>query len=179
MPQCSFAFCDATKNLHGFPRDPDVRSKWTKFCYRQPDWVPGPGAKICREHFTPESFSSQPPNSLKNCLKKDAVPTLRRGVKRQGSSLEGPCKRTLKPLSEDFTRVAQQPAQLLCDHDYALQPTRRASHAVEPLEPLQPLQNQPPAIGARDVYLDHDYVSREQQVKIFGLKQFYLFKGAV
>ena len=84
MPGCSFAFCDATRNLHKFPRDPDVRAKWTKFCYRQPDWVPGPGANICREHFTPESFSSQPPNSLKNCLKKDAVPTLRRGVKRQG-----------------------------------------------------------------------------------------------
>ena len=99
MPGCSFAFCDATRNLHKFPRDPDVRAKWTKFCYRQPDWVPGPGATICREHFTPESYA----NRVKNLLKKDAVPTLRRGVKRQGSSLEGPHKRTLKPLPEDAT----------------------------------------------------------------------------
>ena len=164
MPQCSFAFCDGTRNLHRFPRDPDLRAKWTKFCYRQPDWVPGPGATICREHFTPESFSTQPPNSLKNFLKKDAVPTLRRGVKRQGSSLEGPNKRTLKPLPKDVTGVVQQPEQLLGDHNYVLQPTRTASHAVEPLEPQQ---HQLPAICAWDVYLDHDDVSREQQVNIF------------
>ena len=160
MPGCSFAFCDATRNLHKFPRDPDVRAKWTKFCYRQPDWVPGPGARICREHFTPESYA----NRVKNLLKKDAVPTLRRGVKRQGSFLEGPHKRTLKPLPLDATGGLHQTSQLLWDHDYVQQLPKTTPYALEPFEPLQ---HQSPTICARDVFLDHDYFSREQQVKRF------------
>ena len=75
MPECSFAFCGATRNLHKFPQDPDLRAQWTKFCFRQANWLPGPGARICREHFTPNSYSTQL-NSLVSRLKKNAATEL-------------------------------------------------------------------------------------------------------
>ena len=162
MPQCSYVFCSSTRNLHGFPKDPDLRAKWTKFCFRQADWVPGPAANICREHFTPESYSTQP-NSLKNFLKKDAVPTLRRCVKRQGSSLEAKLRR-VPPYSSETAAggVEYQPQQLLCDQNFEQQPQRTA-----------PMQHQPPAIFDGDVFRDQDYISKEEQVHLCFYINFY------
>ena len=163
MPQCSYVFCSSTRNLHGFPKDPDLRAKWTKFCFRQADWVPGPAANICREHFTPESYSTQP-NRLKNFLKKDAVPTLRRCVKRQGSSLEAKLRR-VPPYSSETAAggVEYQPQQLLCDQNFEQQPQRTA-----------PMQHQPLAVFAGDVFLDHDFVSKVEQVTLCFIYKFFL-----
>ena len=155
MPQCSYVFCSSTRNLHGFPKDPYLRAKWIKFCYRETDWLPGPSAKICREHFTPESFSTLA-NHRKISLKKDAVPTLRRCVKRQGSSLETKLRGVPLYLSENTTGgVLHQPSQLLRDQNFEQQPHRKA-----------PMQNQPPAIFAGDVFLDQDYVAKDEQVHL-------------
>ena len=162
MPECSYVFCSSTRYLHGFPKDPDLRAKWIKFCFRQADWLPGPSAKICREHFTPESYSTRP-NQRKNSLKKDAVPTLRRGVKRQGSSLETKLRRVPPYLSENTTGgVLHQPSQLLRDQNFEQQPHRKA-----------PMQNQPPAIFAGDVFLDHDYVSKVEQVHLCFIYKYF------
>ena len=160
MPECSFAFCGATRNLHKFPCDPDLRAQWTNFCFRQANWLPGPGARICREHFTPNSYSTQP-NSLVARLKKDAVPSIRgrRGIERHGSSVEAARKRVYTPLSENPTGRMQQ------QNYEQQQPLRTAAPA------LDPLQHQPPAVCATDVFHDHDYVSREQQVKRICLEQ--------
>ena len=162
MPECSYVFCSSTRYLHGFPKDPDLRAKWIKFCYRETDWLPGPSAKICREHFTPESFSTLP-NHRKISLKKDAVPTLGRGVERQGFFLEGKRKRAPPHMSENTTGgVEYQPPQLLRDQNFEQQPQRTA-----------PMQHQPPAIFAGDVFRDQDYISKEEQVHLCFYINFY------
>ena len=153
MPGCSYAFCSAIRNLHKFPQDPDLRAQWIKFCFRQADWVPGPGARICREHFTSKSFFTNP-NTLHTMLKKGSVPTIRRRgrAKSQESSAEAACKQAHKPLSDNTSEGVQQ-------QNGEQQPLRTAAPAIDPL------QHQPPALCATDVFLDHDYVSIEQQVK--------------
>ena len=156
MPQCSYVFCSSTRNLHGFPKDPYLRAKWIKFCYRETDWLPGPSAKICREHFTPESYSTLP-NHRKISLKKDAVPTLGRGVERQGFFLEGKRKRAPPHMSENTTGgVEYQPPQLLRDQNFEQQPQRTA-----------PMQHQPHDF-------DHDFVSKVEQVTLCFIYKFFL-----
>ena len=70
--------------FHSFPKDPDIRLKWTQFV-RRANWVPTKHAVLCSEHFTKEDFyvpfknrgeSSGTRTPLKMKLKRGVKPTV-------------------------------------------------------------------------------------------------------
>jgi len=73
MPICSVEGCSSLRELHVFPSDDYTRRRWIQFCGRSSSWAPGPGARICRLHFTSDSYATR----LQKFLKKGAVPTIR------------------------------------------------------------------------------------------------------
>ena len=73
MPQCSLQSCRSYRNPTVFHLDEVVREKWILFCGRESSWRPGPGARLCKAHFTQSCFTTL----RRIYLKPVAVPTIK------------------------------------------------------------------------------------------------------
>lgn len=57
-----------------FPRNTDVRDKWTVATKRD-DFTPSDYSRLCSEHFTPDAYQIRP-NASHPLLKHDAIPRI-------------------------------------------------------------------------------------------------------
>jgi hypothetical protein len=65
--RCTVSFCKnslaqtkqnpLTKNIkyHKFPKEPEIRNQWVKYCRRSGSWNPD-SCHVCSEHFLPEDY---------------------------------------------------------------------------------------------------------------------------
>uniref|UniRef100_A0A8C6LWE6 THAP domain-containing protein 1 n=1 Tax=Nothobranchius furzeri TaxID=105023 RepID=A0A8C6LWE6_NOTFU len=80
VKRCSVVGCGSSVGLHSFPLDFEIRRQWLRAIGVQDNSQLPPGAVVCNQHFTRDSFANMMEFELgysaRLRLKREAVPTV-------------------------------------------------------------------------------------------------------